>query len=91
VSFESVLHMRLHTPNSRANDNLARMASSSAWLLKVLKAKCRDFSRRILLRPSRTILAPTPLGLEEPSTYSIHRSFSGVCWRSLRSQVGTGL
>ena len=72
MSFESVLHTRLRTPTSSANDNPARMASYSAWLLEVLKAKCRDFSMRIWLGPFRRIPAPTPLRLEEPSTYSIH-------------------
>jgi len=43
VSLESVLHIGEHTPTSCASDRPARMASYSAWLLKVLKAKCRDF------------------------------------------------
>ena len=79
MSLKSVLHTRLRTPTSRANDNPARMASYSAWLLEVLKAKCKDFSMRIWLGPSRIISAPTPLRLEEPSTYSIHWSSSRVC------------
>jgi len=83
VSLEFVLHTRLRTPTSCANDNPTRMTSYSAWLLEVLKAKWRDFSMRIWLGLSRTILAPTPLRLEEPSTYSIHWSSSVVCWRLL--------
>jgi len=83
VSLESILHTRLRTPTSRSNDNPVRMASYSAWLLEVLKAKCRDFSMRIWLGPFRTIPAPPPLGLEELLTYNIHWSSSGVCWRSL--------
>ena len=83
MSLESILHTSERTPTLCANDRLARMASYSAWLLKVLKEKCRDFSMRIWLRPSRTILAPAPLGLEEPSMYSVHWSSSRECWRSL--------
>jgi len=83
VSLESVLHMRVRIPTLHASDNLARMASYSAWLLEVLEIKCRDFSMRIWLGTSRTIPAPAPLGSEEPSTYSTHWSSSGGCWRSL--------
>jgi len=42
-------------PTSRASDNLVRMALYPAWLLEVLNAKCRDFSMRMWLGPSRTI------------------------------------
>jgi len=68
VSLESVLHVSVLTPTSRARDKLARMASYSAWLLDVLKAKWRDFSMRMSLGPSRMILTPAPFGFEEPST-----------------------
>ena len=83
MSLESILHIRERIPTSRASDNPARMALYSAWLLEVLKAKYRDFSMRMWLGLSRAIPTPTPLGLEEPSTYSVHWSSSGVCWRSL--------
>jgi len=39
VSLELVLHVNDLTPTSRARDRLARMASYSALLLDVLKAK----------------------------------------------------
>jgi len=38
---------------------------------------------RMSLRPSKTMLAPTPLGFKEPSTWSVHWSSMGVCCRSL--------
>jgi len=65
MSLESVLHMSLRTPTSRANDNPARMASYSAWLLEVLKAKCRDCSRvcwRSLTTSSRHWALMRPCG-----------------------------
>jgi len=68
VSLESVLHVNDLTPTSRARDKPARMALYSAWLLDFLKAKWRDFSMRISLRPSNTMSAPSPFGFEEPST-----------------------
>jgi len=68
VSLESVLHVSDLTPTSRARDKPARIASYSAWLLDVLKAKWRDFSMRISLGPSSTMSAPTPFGFDEPST-----------------------
>ena len=43
VSLESILHVSDLIPTSRARDKPARMALYSAWLLEVLKAKCRDF------------------------------------------------
>ena len=72
MKFKFLLHMRVHIPTSCANDSPARMASYSAWLLEVLKAKYIDFSMRIWLGPSSTIPSCAPLGLEEPSTYSVH-------------------
>jgi len=63
VSLELVLHVSDLTPTSRAKDKLARMASYTAWLLDVLKAKWRDFLMRISLGPSSTMSAPAPLGL----------------------------
>jgi len=68
VSLESVLHVKVLTPTSRAREKPERMASYSAWLLDVLKAKWRDFSMKISLGPSSTIPAPAPFGFEEPST-----------------------
>ena len=68
VSLESVLRVKDLTPTSRSKDRLARMASYSAWLLDVWKAKWRDFSMRISLGPSNTMPAPAPFGFEEPST-----------------------
>ena len=68
MSLESVFHVKDLTPTSRAKDRLARMASYSAWLLDVLKAKWRDFLMRISLGPSNTMLALAPFGFEEPST-----------------------
>jgi len=68
VSLESILHVSDLIPTSRARDKPARMASYSAWLLEVLKAKCRDFLMRILLGPSSMMPAPVPFGLDEPST-----------------------
>jgi len=68
VSLTSVLHVSDLIPTSRARDRPARMASYSAWLLEFLKAKCRDFSMRMSLGPSSTMPAPTPFGLDEPST-----------------------
>ena len=65
---ESVLHMSDLTPTSRARDKPTRIASYSAWLLDVLKAKWRDFSMRILLGPSRTMSALAPFGFDKPST-----------------------
>jgi len=78
VSLESVLHVSDLIPTSRAKDKLARMASYSAWLLEVLKAKCRNFLMRMSLGPSSTMPAPVPFGLDEPSTLSVHWSASGV-------------
>ena len=43
MSFESVLHMSALMPTSRARDSPTRMASYSAWLLEVLKAKWTNF------------------------------------------------
>ena len=83
VSLKTVLHVSDLTPTSRAMDNPARMASYSAWLLDVLKAKWRDFLMRISLGPSSTMLAAAPFGFDEPSTQSVHWSFFGVRWRSL--------
>jgi len=68
VSLESILHVSDFIPTSRARDKPARMASYSAWLLEVLKAKCRDFLMRMLLGPSSMMSAPVPFGLDEPST-----------------------
>jgi len=68
ASLESVLHVSILTLTSRARDKPAKMASYSAWLLDVLKAKWRDFLMRMSLGPSRTILTPAPFGFEEPLT-----------------------
>jgi len=68
VSLESVLHVSVLTPTSRARDRPARMASYSAWLLDVLKAKWRDFSMRMSLGPSKTMSACASFGFDEPST-----------------------
>ena len=68
VSLESVLHVSNLIPTSRARDKSARMTSYSAWLLEVLKAKCKDFSMRMSLGPSSKMPAPAPFGLDEPST-----------------------
>jgi len=68
VSLESVLHVNVLTPTLQARERSARMASYSAWLLDVLKAKWRDFSMRISLGPSNTMPAPKPFRFEEPST-----------------------
>ena len=62
-----VLHVKVLTPTSRASERPAKMASYSAWLLDVLKAKWRDFSMRISLGPSNTMPTPTPFGFEDPS------------------------
>ena len=67
VSLESVLHVKDLTPTSRDKERPTRMASYSACLLDVLKAKWRDFSMRISLGPSNTMSAPAPFGFEEPS------------------------
>jgi len=68
VSLESVLHIIVLTPTSRARERPTRMASYSAWLFDVLKAKWRDFSMRMSLGPSNMMPAPAPFGFEEPST-----------------------
>ena len=68
MSLESVLHIRDLIPTLRARDRSARMASYSAWLLEVLKAKCRDYSMRMSLGPFSTMPAPAPFGLDESST-----------------------
>jgi len=68
MSLELVLHVSVLTPTSRARDRPTRMASYSAWLLDVLKAKLRDFSMRMSLGPSKTMSAPAPFGFKEPST-----------------------
>jgi len=62
------LHVNVLTPTSWARERPARMASYSAWLLDVLKAKWRDFSMRISLGPSNTMPTPAPFGFVEPST-----------------------
>jgi len=61
MSLVSILHTKERISTSRVSDNPTRMASYSAWLLEVLKAKCRDFSMRMWLGPSRTISIFTPL------------------------------
>ena len=68
MSLESVLHVSVLMSTSWARDRPTRMASYSAWLLDVLKAKSRDFSMRMSLGPSKTMSAPFPFGFEEPST-----------------------
>jgi len=68
VSLKSVLLVNVLTPTSRARERPTRMASYSAWLLDVLKAKWRDFSMRMSLGPSNTMPAPVPFEFEEPST-----------------------
>jgi len=68
LSLESVLHVSDLTPTSRARDKPTRMASYSAWLLDVLKAKWRNFSMRISLGPFSTMPAPAPFGIDKPST-----------------------
>jgi len=68
VSLESVLHVNILTPTSRARERPTRMASYSAWLFDVLKEKWRGFSMRMSLGPSNTMPAPTPFEFEEPST-----------------------
>jgi len=64
---ESVLHVSDLTSTSRARDRPVSMASYSAWLLDVLKAKWRDFPMRMSLGPSRKMSAPASFGFEEPS------------------------
>jgi len=39
VSLESVLHVSVLTPTSRARERPARIASYLAWLFDILKAK----------------------------------------------------
>ena len=68
MSLESVLHVSVLTLTSQVRDRPTRMASYSAWLVDVLKAKWRDFSMRMSLGPSKTMSTSAPFEFEEPLT-----------------------
>ena len=78
MSLESIIQITCRAPTSLSNISLARIASYSTWLFDVLNAKGRDFSSNIWLDPSRTMLAPAPFGLEDPSTYKVHKSYPSM-------------
>jgi len=78
MSLKSVLYNNCRALTSLANSRLAMIISYSTWLFNVLNAKCKDFSTSTWLGPSITIPTPPPFEFQDPLTYNVHQSFSGM-------------